>query len=122
MRSRADYLLTFCLLITAGKLIRWRHFCFASACRLPNMIRSRLDRDDALDLDRNLIGQHHIADSRTGMTAGVSEHFDEQIGATIDDLRRIIEVRRRIDHAEQLDDEVDTVERAEGVTHGGEQA
>src|SRR5436190_2388138 len=52
------------------------------------------------------------------MPPGVTEDFDKQVRAAIDYLRRVIEVRRRIDHAEQLDDEVDTVERTERVAHG----
>ena len=57
---------------------------------------SRFDRDDSLDLDRNLIGQHDIADSRAGVPTSIAEDLHEQIGAAIDDLRRIVEVRRGI--------------------------
>src|ERR1700739_4910512 len=55
------------------------------------------------------------------MPAGLAEDLHEQIGATIDDLGRIVEVGGGIDHAKQLDDEVDAVERAERITHGGKQ-
>src|ERR1051326_6408558 len=53
------------------------------------------------------------------MPAGVAEDFDEQIGAAVDHFRRVVELRRRIDHAEELDDVIDAVERAERVAHGG---
>src|SRR5690242_20110871 len=56
------------------------------------------------------------------MAAGITEHLDKQIGAAVDDLGRIVEVRRCIDHAQELDDEVDSVERAERIAHGGKQA
>src|SRR5215471_4708400 len=85
-------------------------------------IASRFYRNDALDLDRNLIGQHDIADGRAGVTPGIAEDLHEQIGAAIDDLRRIVEVRGGIDHAKELDDEIDAVERAERIAHRGEQA
>src|SRR5208282_4225654 len=61
-----------------------------------------LHRDDALNLDRDLVGQHHIADSRASMAAGVAEYLDEQIGTAVDDFRRVVEIRYRVDHAEQL--------------------
>src|ERR1044071_7129175 len=56
------------------------------------------------------------------MPSGVSEHFHEQIRTTVDDLRRIVEIRCRIDHPEQFDDEVDAVERTKGVAHGGKKS
>ena len=56
------------------------------------------------------------------MAADVAEYLDEQIGAAIDDFRRVVEVRYRVDHAEQLDDEVDAVERTERVAHGGKKS
>jgi hypothetical protein len=49
------------------------------------------------------------------MAVGVAEHFDEQIGAAVDDFRRVVETRHRVDRAEQLDDEIDVVERTESV-------
>src|SRR6516164_2157362 len=83
---------------------------------------SRFDRDDSLDLDRNLIGQHDIADSRAGVPTSIAEDLHEEIGTAIDDLRRIVEVRRGIDHTKELDDKIDAVERAERIAHGGKQA
>src|ERR1700751_3201382 len=56
------------------------------------------------------------------MPAGIAKDLHEQIGAAIDDLRRIVEVRGGIDHAKELDDKIDAVERAERITHGGQQA
>src|SRR5438552_19168978 len=56
------------------------------------------------------------------MPAGVTKHFDEQVRAAVDDLRRVVEIRYSIDHPEQPDDEVDTVKRAKCVAHGGKQS
>src|SRR5580658_4946616 len=56
------------------------------------------------------------------MAAGLAEHLDKQVGAAIDDFRRVVEVGRGVDHAKELDDEVDAVERAKRVTHGREQS
>ena len=39
--------------------------------------RLRLDRHDALDLDRDLVRQHDIADRRAGMPSSFTEHFDK---------------------------------------------
>ncbi len=41
---------------------------------------------------------------------GVAKDFHEQIRAAVDNFRRIVEIRHRIDHAEELYDEVDAVE------------
>src|SRR5262245_25370185 len=37
----------------------------------------RLDRDDTLDLDRDLVWQHDVADRGAGMPSGFAEHFDK---------------------------------------------
>ena len=55
------------------------------------------------------------------MAVGVAEHFNEQIGAAVDDFRRVVETRHRVDRAEQLDDEIDVVERTESVAHGSKE-
>src|SRR5262249_24893195 len=73
----------------------------------------RLHRHDGFDLDRDLVRQRAHADSRTGVAAGVAEHFGEQIGAAIDHFRLVSEFRHGVDHAEKLHHEVDAVERAE---------
>src|SRR5437764_5645078 len=119
MPRQADYLFDFCLLNSAidSKIYDRRHYKKRS-----RGASSRFDRDDAFDFDRNLMGQHDIADGRTGVAAGIAEHFDEKIGTAIDDLRRVVEVRRGIDHTEELDNEVDAVERAQRIAHGGEKA
>jgi len=39
--------------------------------------RLRLDRDDTLDLDRDLVWQHDVADRGAGMPSGFTEHFDK---------------------------------------------
>jgi len=71
------------------------------------------------DLHRDLIGQHHIANSRASVTPCLTEDLDKKIGTAVDDFGRVVEVRRRVDHAEKLDDEVDAVER---VAHGGKKS
>src|SRR5713101_3855100 len=116
-----DYLLTFSLLITACKndwmlpdlfVSRTRCSVKTLRCAREKPARSRFDGDDALDLDRNLVRQHHVADRRAGMAACLAEHFNKQIGTAVDDFGRVVEIRRGVDHAEQLDDEIDPVERA----------
>jgi len=82
----------------------------------------RLDRDDSFNLDRDLAGQGDVADGGAGVPAGFAEHIDEQVRAAVDDLGRIVEIRRGVDHAEELDDVVHAVERAERVAHRGEEA
>ena len=37
----------------------------------------RLDRDNTLDLDRDLVWQHDVADRGAGMPSGFAEHFDK---------------------------------------------
>jgi hypothetical protein len=39
--------------------------------------RLRLDRDDTLDLDRDLVWQHDVADRGAGMPSSFAEHFDK---------------------------------------------
>ena len=39
--------------------------------------RLRLDCDDTLDLDRDLVWQHDVADRGAGMPSGFTEHFDK---------------------------------------------
>src|SRR5207244_887703 len=76
---------------------------------------SGLDRQNGLDLDRDLPRQRAHADGGTCMAAGVAEHLDQQVGAAVDDLRLIGELRDGVDHAEQLHHVIDAVERAERV-------
>src|SRR5262245_11954388 len=80
--------------------------------------RLRLHRHDTLDFDRDLIGQHRVTDRGAGMPSSVTEHFDKEVGAAVNDLRRLVEIRHRVDHAKQFDDELDAVERTECVAHG----
>src|SRR4051794_38290906 len=55
--------------------------------RTGTMSASGFDRQDGLDLDRNLVRQRAHADRRAGMLAGIAEHFNKQIRAAIDDFR-----------------------------------
>src|SRR6266516_30227 len=55
------------------------------------------------------------------MAACFAEHFNKQIGTAVDDFGRVVEIRRGVDHAEQFDDEIDPVERAERIAHGGKE-
>ena len=72
----------------------------------------RFDGDDAFDLDRHAVRKRAHADRRAGVPSGVAEHLDEQVGAAVDHLGLVLEVGRRVDHAKQLHDVVDPVERA----------
>ena len=49
--------------------------CFTA--RVGCARRLRLDRDDTLDLDRDLVWQHDVADRGAGMLSGFAEHFDK---------------------------------------------
>ena len=84
-------------------------------------LHSVADEQDGFDLDRHAIGQRAHADRRAGMPPGITQHLDQQIGAAVDDLRVIGEVRFRIDHAEQLDDGLDAAEFAESRFRDGQQ-
>ena len=53
------------------------------------------------------------------MAAILAEDGDQQIGAAVDDLGVIGEVRRGVDHAKQLDN-LDLVQRAGCLLHGGQ--
>ena len=39
--------------------------------------RLRLERDDTLDFDRDLVWQHDVADRGAGMPSSFAEHFDK---------------------------------------------
>src|SRR5262249_14791422 len=78
--------------------------------------------DDTHELDRDLVRQHDVADRGAGMPSGFTEHFDKEIRAAVNDSRRIIEIRHRVDHAKQFDDEVDAVERTKCVAHGSKKS
>ena len=49
--------------------------CFTA--RVGCARRLRLDRDDTLDLDRDLVWQHDVADRGAGMSSRFAEHFDK---------------------------------------------
>src|SRR5437868_2922219 len=51
-----------------------------------------------------------------------ASHFNQQIGTAVDNFGRVIEIRRGVDHAEQFDDKIDPIERAERIAHGGKKA
>ena len=55
------------------------------------------------------------------MSARLAEHRDEQVRATVDHLGMIGEIRRGVDHAEQLDDAPDAGERTKRVMHDRQQ-
>src|SRR5437016_5307053 len=57
---------------------------------------------DGFDLDRDVVGQAAHADGGAGMLALGLEHFDQQVGAAVDHLRVLLEVRHAVHHAEQL--------------------
>src|SRR5260370_1492675 len=56
------------------------------------------------------------------MALCLAEQFNKKIGTAVDDFGRVVEIRRGVDHAEQFDDEIDPVERAERIAHGGKKA
>ena len=50
--------------------------------------------------------------------AAIAEHFDEEVGAAVDHLRRVLEFRHRVHHAEHLHHALDAREAAElGLHH-----
>ncbi len=52
--------------------------------------------DDGLDLDGRVSRQGGHADRESGVSAGVTEHGDEQIRTAVDDTRVIGEVGRGV--------------------------
>src|SRR3954451_16817572 len=73
-----------------------------------------------LDLDRDVEGQLGQTDGAARVPAGLAEDLDEQIGATVDDLWRLVEARRDVHHAEHLHDALDAIEITEFGLHRGE--
>src|SRR5882762_8051093 len=79
------------------------------------------DLDDALDLDRDAVGQGSHAYGGARVLALIAEHFDEQVRAAVDDLGLVGELGRAVHHAEQLHHALDAVEAAELGLHHREQ-
>src|SRR5262249_3513350 len=80
-----------------------------------------LHLEDDLDLDRYVTRQASHADRRSGVPTVLAEDLHEQVRAAVYHLRLQAEAGRGVDHAEQLDDSADPVERAERGPHGREQ-
>lgn len=72
-----------------------------------------------LDLDGDVEGQFGQPHRAAGMAAGLTENVDQQVRASVDDRRRLVETGPDIDHTEDLDDAIDAVEIAElGLQRG----
>src|SRR3954464_1921262 len=76
---------------------------------------------DAFDLDRDAGGQRRHADGGAGVAAALAEDFDEKVGAAVDHLRRILEFRHRVHHAEHFHHALHAVEAAELALHHREE-
>src|SRR5262249_4769298 len=57
------------------------------------------DLEGRLDLDRHTARQRAVADRGAGMSPGIPEHLDHQVGRTVDDLRHVGEFRRAVHKA-----------------------
>src|ERR1700722_20055503 len=79
--------------------------CFVNPARWRTAPRARLrlDLQDGLDLDHDAVWQRTHADRRTRMAPRFAEHLDHEIGATVNDLGMVAEIRLGVDHAEKLD-------------------
>lgn len=83
---------------------------FATAAALTAIVVRLTQSGCELDLDRNAERQLCKPDRRTCVTACVAEHFDEEIRASVDDRRHLVEAGRNVHHPEHLDDPIDSVE------------
>ena len=78
------------------------------------------DSDDSFNLNGDVIRQRAEADRRPGVSAIVTEDFDQQIGTSVDDLRMLGEIGNCIHHAQQLDDPLDTTEISQRRLYNGQ--
>src|SRR3954454_3460215 len=79
------------------------------------------DLEHAFDLDRRIRRQGGDADGGAGMAALVTEGGDHQVGGTVEHLRPVQKVRRRVDEAAEAHHPHDLVELAESRLDLGEQ-
>src|SRR5262249_21264825 len=82
---------------------------------------SRFDGENGLDFHRYLVRRRAHAARGGGVAPRLAEHLDEHVGAAVDDLGMVLEVRHGVDHAEHLEDCLDPVERAQRLAGGREQ-
>ena len=75
---------------------------------------------DELDLDRDVEGKLGEPHRAAGMATGFPEDLDEQVGAPVDHGRRLVEPRRDVDHAEDLDEPCNPVEITQLLLHRGQ--
>src|SRR5512145_2432679 len=81
----------------------------------PQPSRSGSDPDlfdlyDHLDLDRDAHRQRAHADRGARVLSLVAKHLHEEIGAAVDHLRMVLELSRRVDHAELLPHDCEQIE------------
>src|SRR5665213_248120 len=73
---------------------------------------SLFDFEDRVDLHRHAVRQRRDADGDSRMTPGIAQHLDHQVGAAVDDLRLLDEIRQRVDEAVDAQALLDAVEIA----------
>src|SRR5262249_59615513 len=77
--------------------------------------------EDALDLDSDIAGQRVVPDSAADADASIlPEHVLHQLREPVDHLRLVEEVVGAVDHAIDLEQPLDLVERAGHVADGGQ--
>gem|GEM_PF-2227144 len=87
--------------------------------RIPPGSGRLVDFEDYLDFDRYTGGQTLHSDCGSGMPAAFAQNFDKKVGRTVYHLRLIFEIWRAMDHAQDLDDALDSIQVAKhGLRRG----
>ena len=90
---------------------------------IPKLTRELLDEEEArylltvdfedyLDFDRYTGRQTRHSDGGSGVPAALSKNFDKKVGRTVYHLRLIFEIWSAIDHAQDLNHPLDSIQVA----------